>query len=65
MLGDDYSPLLLGLTWTFTCLSAVFVAGRFFCRLYRHIKIGWDDFWAAFSLVGSPWSSGLIEACLC
>ncbi|KAG6988865.1 hypothetical protein G7Y79_00069g096570 [Physcia stellaris] len=53
MLGDDYSHLLLGVTWPFTCLSAVFVAGRFFCRRYCHSKIGWDDFWAAFSLVMS------------
>ena len=51
--GDDYTPQLLGVAWTFTSLSAICVFARFWCRTYGHTKLGWDDFWAAFSLVRS------------
>ena len=65
MLGDDYAPLLLGVAWTFTCLSALFVAARFCCRLRCHIELGWDDFWAGISLVPDSYLAWLAQAQHC
>jgi hypothetical protein len=48
---EDYRSTLLGVAWTLSSLSAVFVGLRYFCRIYYGHKLGWDDFWATVTLV--------------
>ena len=49
--SQDNSPVLLGVSWTWTVLAAIFVVVRMYSRLFLTRKLWWDDFWILVSLV--------------
>lgn len=38
-----------------TALATFFVALRFFTRVWRKVRLGWDDWLVLLALVSNPW----------